>query len=283
MEGDAAVLVAIKEKHELLPLTPGLEAEVALVETDAGKFVAKLWNKESRPDIGRQYKLLNMLDAQGVSVSKPYGWGKDEEGNQILLMEYGGHPLTRLDSGILKKLARMLVDVHAFQTGQLPQGVIPTFDFVSYFFPTLEQHADIGLSLQKALDQAQYKQNALIHGDYNLNNVLEQGDRLMIIDWTNGQMGDSRYDVAWSIFLVTVYAGEHFGRQYAELLQDLGAFELQEYPAFQAIACLRWLLLSRISDLPKDASVIKRVRAIVSSNDLLDEGILKQGNVVREC
>lgn len=274
LEGDAAVLSSLKGKHELLPLKPGLEAEVALVECSEGTFVAKLWNKESRPDIERQYKLLNILDAQGVRVSRPYGWGRDEGGNQLLLMEYGGKPLKRLDSDTLKKMAELLVDVHAFQTGQLPMGVIPTYDFVSYFFPALDQHSDINLTLQKALDHAQYKQTSLIHGDYNLGNLLEQETRLMIIDWTNGQMGDPRYDAAWSIFLITVYSGEQYGHQYAKLLQELGAFEQREYSAFQALACLRWLLLSRISDVPKDDSVMKRIRAIVSSNDLLNDGLL---------
>jgi aminoglycoside phosphotransferase (APT) family kinase protein len=274
VEVDAAVLSSLKEGHKLQPLKPGLEAEVALVECSEGIFVAKLWNKESRPDIGRQYKLLNMLDAQGVRVSRPYGWGRDEGGNQLLLMEYGGQPLNRLDSNTIKKLAQLLVDVHAFQTGQLPMGVIPTYEFVSYFFPALDQHPDLGLALQKALERAPYKQTALIHGDYNLGNLLEQENRLMIIDWTNGQMGDPRYDAAWSIFLITVYSGESYGHQYARLLQELGAFQQREYSAFQALACLRWLLLSRISDVPKDASVMKRIRTIVSSNDLLDEGLL---------
>jgi aminoglycoside phosphotransferase (APT) family kinase protein len=274
VEGDPAVLSSLKEGYSLKPLTPGLEAEVALVECGAGTFVAKLWNKESRPDIGRQYKLLSMLDAQVVRVSKPHGWGMDEEGNQLLLMEYGGQPLDRLDSDVLKRLARLLVDVHAFQVNQLPQDVIPTYDFVSYFFPALDQHPDIGLSLQKALDQAQYKQNALIHGDYNLANLLEQENSLMIIDWTNGQMGDPRYDAAWSIFLITVYSGEGYGLEYARHLQELGAFEQRKYSAFQAIACLRWLLLSRISDLPKGESAMNRIRAIISSNELLDPGLL---------
>ncbi len=273
-EVDTAILSSLKAGHKLHPLKPGLEAEVALVECGAGSFVAKLWNKESRPDIGRQYKLLSMLDAQGVRVSRPYGWGRDEGGNQLLLMEYGGQPLKQLDSDVINKLARLLVDVHAFQTDQLPMGVIPTYDFVSYFFPALDQHPDIGLVLQKALDRAPYKQTALIHGDYNLGNLLEHENHLMIIDWTNGQIGDPRYDAAWSIFLITIYSGEQYGHQYAKLLQELGAFEQREYSAFQALACLRWLLLSRISDVPKDASVMKRIRAIVSSNDLLHDGLL---------
>ncbi|MHA7966374.1 aminoglycoside phosphotransferase family protein [Paenibacillus sp. CAU 1782] len=274
-EGDAAIIAALTGEHRLLPLKPGLEAEVVIVETNTGKFVLKLWNKESRPDISRQYKLLNLLDRQGINVSKPYGWGVDGQGNQALLTEFGGNPPAKLDKVKIKNLAKLLTDIHTFNTEEIEPDLIPAYDFASYFFPSLNEHEDLAQIFRQALDVAQMTSNALIHGDFNLGNVLEQGDRLMVIDWTNGQMGDARYDMVWAHFLITVFAGERIGNSFGKALQELVPLKPETYSAFQALACLRWLLLSRISDLPKGEGIEKRIRSIVLSNEWLSEDIIR--------
>ena len=79
----------------------------------------------------------------------------------------------------------------------------------------------------------------MIHGDYNLGNILDNWtftDTYTIIDWTNGQYGDPRYDMAWSVFLITVYNGRSYGDMYrAQFARSASyAYTLEEEQVFEA-------------------------------------------------
>ncbi len=256
-----------------MPLSPGLEAEVVKIELYNKSFVLKLWNKDSKPNVGNQYKLLYSLYEKGVRVSKPYGWGVDADDNQVLLTSYDGQPISKINKAKLKKLARMLVQVHQYRMDKTDLTFIPRYDFFHYFFPAIELHHDINHLLTNLMNMVDISQDSLIHGDYNLGNILEERDNYTIIDWTNGQLGDPRYDIAWSVFLINIYTGERYGGIYQSDFLGLSGYSLEDSVLFEAIACLRWILLSRITNLPKDPSVLKRVKKIIFDNRYLNINI----------
>ncbi len=197
--------------------------------------------------------------------------------NPVLLTSYDGVPISKLDKSKLKKIVHMLVQVHNYHVSRDITS-IPKHDFVAYFFPRLEQHQDLKNSLVRLLDRIELRQDRFIHGDYNLGNILEHQDKLTVIDWTNGQLGDIRYDIAWSVFLMRVYAGERYGRMYAsEFRASTPDFSSEDAEIFEAVACLRWILLSRMSDLSQESSILKRVNEIIRNNPWLDEGLTLNG------
>jgi hypothetical protein len=59
----------------VVPLDSGLEAEVTRFCTSESSVVLKVWNRTSKPNVELQYKLLDALYTQGLSVSQPLGWG----------------------------------------------------------------------------------------------------------------------------------------------------------------------------------------------------------------
>ncbi|MCM3633635.1 aminoglycoside phosphotransferase family protein [Paenibacillus camelliae] len=263
--------------YERIPLSPGLEAEVVQLNftpmsNHNQSFVLKIWNKHSLPDVGRQYELLANLFQQGISVSKPYGWGVNEDRHSVLLMSYDGKPMTKLDKSMIKKLAQMLVDVHRVKI--LDARLTPSYDFVDYFYPGIEKHGDIYEQLMGILNSVELSQQHFIHGDYNLGNVLEEQGQLTIIDWTNGQLGDPRYDIAWSVFLMKLYAGTRYGGMYFSEFVKLTDYSSEELEAFEAMACLRWILLSRLTDIPRDPNTLKRIRKLIQDNGLIHEQLL---------
>ncbi len=48
----------------------------------------------------------------------------------------------------------------------------------------------------------------------------------------------------------------------------------EELEVFEALSCLRWLLLDRMDGVPKNADTIKRVRRIVKDNRFMNERVL---------
>ncbi|MCP3774073.1 hypothetical protein NLX71_12245 [Paenibacillus sp. MZ04-78.2] len=51
-------------------------------------------------------------------------------------------------------------------------------------------------------------------------------------------------------------------------------FDTKEIRRFEAIACLRWLLLHRIADLPRTGTTIERVNDIVVGNKYLNTTLM---------
>ncbi|NRF93933.1 aminoglycoside phosphotransferase family protein [Paenibacillus frigoriresistens] len=258
----------------IIPLDSGLEAEVTKICTAETSFVLKVWNRDSKPDVERQYWLLDSLNNRGLSVSKPFGWGLDKYKNQVLLTSFDGSPLNKVNQSKLTKLANMLTTIHRFPLEDLDSSILQKHDFVSYFYPKIEEHQDIQNLLIRLTESANLKQDCLIHGDFNLGNILEAEGKFTMIDWTNGQLGDPRYDIAWSIVLIKIYVGERYGSVYRSAYKSQNQYTNEELELFEAIACLRWLLLNRIVGLPKSSNTITRVKNILKSNLHLNGNLL---------
>jgi Ser/Thr protein kinase RdoA (MazF antagonist) len=262
--GDAARKMAGIGERDIEPLSPGLEAEVALIRLEIGPCVLKIWNRDSKPDIGFQYRLLKALHDRGMRVPRPLAWGVDASGHQALLTSYDGAPVREADADKLRRIAGMLLDAHRCRIDE-PEP--PRYDFVSYFFPGIDAHPDLAAELARLVGIARPQQDAFIHGDYNFNNVLEAEDgRLTVIDWTNGQLGDARYDIGWSVFLADLYTDDALAGAYRSAFLSGGGYRAEELEPFEAIGLIRWLLLDRTAGMPRKAETEERLRNIMAAN-----------------
>lgn len=245
-------------------LSPGLEAEVMLIRLEGGSCVLKIWNRDSKPDIGFQYRLLKSLSDRGMPVSRPLGWGEDASGNQVLLTSYDGAPVREAGADKLRRIAGLLLDIHRCR---IDEPELPRYDFVSYFFPGVDAHPDLATELERLVGIARPRQDTLIHGDYNFNNVLEAEDgRLTVIDWTNGQWGDARYDIGWSVFLADLYTDDELASSYRSAFLTGGGYRAEEMEPFEAIGLIRWLLLDRAAGMPRKAETEERLHRFMAAN-----------------
>lgn len=257
-------------------LPSGLEADVYKISVRDRSFVLKIWNKDSKPDIRYQYKLLEILYAKGIEVSKPVGWGVNEHNHQVLLMSYDGSPITKINKDKLNELAGMLTVIHEIPLHTIDEMTVQKSDFIPYFYPRIDEHEDIKSLLHQLVGSAEYRPDCIIHGDYNLGNILESDrNKLTIIDWTNAQLGDPRYDIAWSTVLIQIYVGQRYGSLYKAAFLSKGKYSVDEIELFEGIACLRWILLNRFANLPKNKNTIGNVQRILHENKYLHENLLK--------
>lgn len=261
-------LLADTDHLSVEALNQGFEAEVVKLNFQQESFVLKVWNKESNPNIEQQYLLLKWLSEQGMNVSKPIGWGIDRNGDKALLTTYDGKPLEKINVAMMSEFARILSNLHRISTED-GDALLPKFDLIDYFFPGVSEHADLFQALTHFVQLAQIKHDRFIHGDYHLNNIVENDEQYTVIDWTNAQMGDSRYDFAWSLVLVKIYLDARHAAVFRfAYLQD-HPLEQQELDLFEAIACLRWLLLDRRDGVPRSANTLHKVMKLIDSNPFL--------------
>ena len=252
-------------------LPRGLEAEVIRVNSKYGRAVVKIWNQGLSTDVNYQYKLLQVLFDTGVSVSKPYGWGYDEDSNKVLVTSFDGKSVSTVDEQTIKVISGLLVEIHRTSINQLDTSMHRKFDFIDYFFPGLTEHKDIHNILGRLVEQSNMQQDCIIHGDFNLGNILEEQGRFTIIDWTNAQLGDVRYDVAWSGFLMLIYTDEESYRVFIKTYMEMNGFPEEQLKLFEAIACLRWILLNRIVTLPKNYNTLSIINNMLDTNIHLNE------------
>lgn len=59
VELDERIQQVIKQEYQIIPLPPGLEASVMRIEMEDQWYVLKVWDKDSKPDIAKQYRLLS--------------------------------------------------------------------------------------------------------------------------------------------------------------------------------------------------------------------------------
>ena len=186
-----------------------------------------------------------------------------------MLTSYDGTPVLKVNQSRLVKLAKMLMDIHKSPLDSLNGSRSLSYDFVSYFYPRIDEFPDIQHPLMELVQRANMKQECIIHGDYHLGNILEHEDELTVIDWTNVQMGDPRYDIAWSIILMWIYVSE----KQASFTES--PFVTRTVTKPLSLSCLKPLrvcagfcLAEWTTPIRKDT--IARVRSILMSNTYLN-------------
>ncbi len=252
-------------------MSHGMEAEVMRISSDQESFVLKVWNKTSKPDIRFQFRLLKVLFERGVSVSKPVGWGIHSNGDQVLLTRFGGTPVLELNDKKLTEIASILSNIHQIRVEEIGSLQLPKHDFMDYFFPGVGEHADLLDTVSSLVRKASIQQNCIIHGDFHLGNVVEDKNRYTIIDWTNGQLGDPRYDFAWSLILLQIYTSDRHRNEFRSAYLSENPIEQEELEVFEALACLRWLLLHRNGGVPQGSNTMEKVKGLFRNNRFLKE------------
>ncbi len=145
------------------------------------------------------------------------------------------------------------LDVTSFLTPDLPAS---TFDDRFWFIQGLMQQAERIISgplkepFAPVMDWLRdHKQNApcerpsITHGDYHFRNVLCSSDsKLVVIDWTNWQIGDYRYDLAWTLLLLSTYGYPDLAENFLESYERISGQPVEQLEYYEVIAATRRLL-----------------------------------------
>lgn len=258
----------------VMPLAGGFEAEVLRIFMNGSGFVLKKWNKTIKPDVESQYNLMAALFNRGMPVPEPLAWGTDQDRHPVLLTSFNGEPVGKVNEPLLAMLAKQLSGIHKISLEESDTSKLRKQDFISFFFPWIRSHPDLIHILIPLIERSDMKQDRIIHGDLNMGNVLQEAEKYTIIDWTDGQPGDPRYDIAWSVISVWIYSGADYASFYRSAFLSETNYTTGELEMFEAMACIRWLLINRIIDLGTGKDTIARVKGILKDNRYLSEKLI---------
>ncbi len=233
------------------------EADIWSLTSDAvPAYVLKRWKPGRWVDGRDSFYLLQDLALLQLPVPSPGGWGHDTQGLQVLAMEYAGEPVDRASRRDVLAFGHALATIHRTPIDRLSfdapaDSSIFLQRLRTRFFDGVEVYPDLTTLLDWIWPRVPPLQTVLLHGDYHLGNVAWGNDSLSIIDWSEAQLGDWRYDVAWAELLTLIYTGpeacEIFMAAYETASDRILGADLEPY---EVVATLRWLLLCRTAPFP---------------------------------
>lgn len=232
------------------------EADIWFLSADTTPdYVLKRWKQGAWVDAPGNFLLLQRLAALDLPVPLPGGWGHDGEGLQVLAMEYAGEPVDRASRGDLLEFGRTLALIHRapidYLEFDLPADASIFLDRLqTRFLDGVEAFADLTAFLHWVRPLVPFLQVTLVHGDYHLGNVACGKGGLSVIDWSEAQLGDWRYDVAWAELLTLIYTGAEARDIYMESYESASRRSLQGLEPYEVIAAIRWLFLCRTAPFP---------------------------------
>ncbi len=180
-----------------------------------------------------EYRALSLLHRAGYPVPKVYAVGGAMDGLErpFIIMERieGGSFATRFprqpedDRGPLVAFIALFRQLHTLNWRPFienPEKYAPPNDPHFHFDRTVAMHASY-LSrppladfqpvihwLENRRGQVPCERSAAVHQDFHPDNILEdQAGKLYVIDWTNFEISDYRFDLAWTLTLAYAYGG----------------------------------------------------------------------------
>jgi len=105
----------------------------------------------------------------------------------------------------------------------------------SDFLPVIEW-------LESRRDQVPCPRPSPIHWDYHPGNVLLRDDgSAVVIDWTQLDISDSRFDLAWTLLLVSSYQGLEWRERILREYERLAGAPVEQIEYFDVAACFKRL------------------------------------------
>ncbi len=193
----------------------GCTSDSAIAEGEHGVYLIKRSRGPQYSEwLAQEYRVLTALAASPLPIPRPHQFLR--RGTEAWLVmdclpgaslrtALPGNPAPATRSRLLRAFGRALAVIHATPAPpDLIQDRRPWLDRMLDLaaFNLAHYQVDGSPELLECLqgNRPAHVPATLIHGDFTLDNVLVAGDAVSgVIDWSGGDWGDSRYDLALAI------------------------------------------------------------------------------------
>ena len=215
----------------------------------------------------REYHSMGLLHEAGYPVPRVLALEREDSpfGKPFVIMErvrgrqmwpvWFGSP-EKKQQELLTLFCRLFVRLHALDWRPFVQHRI-SFDAGDPFAlvdrqmdltrPYLERSPLPGFApvfewLAQRRDQVPCERPSVIHWDYHPANILLCDDgSATVIDWTQVDVSDSRFDLAWTLLLVSTYEGQAWHGRILREYERLAGIKVEQLAFFEVYACLKRL------------------------------------------
>jgi aminoglycoside phosphotransferase (APT) family kinase protein len=216
----------------------------------------------------REFEGMLHLYKSGYPVPKVYALERDESplGKPFMLMErIDGEMMwpvldhsTPEDAAVLiTKMCALFVHLHSldwrdFVTEEERSTFEEPYAFIDRYlewlramtksFPDLNIFMPIFGWLEARRDKVPCNHPAPVHWDYHPGNlILQPGGALIVIDWTQIQVTDPRFDLGWTLLLAGAYSGEDIRNYILGEYQRLSGAQIEQLDYFDVANAVKRL------------------------------------------
>jgi len=109
-------------------------------------------------------------------------------------------------------------------------------------FPTLAAFSPIMDWLEARRDTVLCDRPSPVHWDFHLNNLILQPDgSAVVIDWTQIQISDPRFDLGWTLLLMGTYEGKRVRNLILQEYERINGAKVKQLAFFDVANCLKRL------------------------------------------
>jgi aminoglycoside phosphotransferase (APT) family kinase protein len=113
------------------------------------------------------------------------------------------------------------------------RGVAESFPDLNALMPVIEW-------LQNRRDEVPCNRPAAVHWDFHPGNVILKPDgSAVVIDWTQIQVSDPRFDLGWTLLLTGGYAGDDAREMVLSEYQRISGAPIEQLAYFDVAACVK--------------------------------------------
>ncbi|MHA2142966.1 MAG: phosphotransferase family protein [Candidatus Thorarchaeota archaeon] len=264
-------------------------------DTKTLPLIVRIYRSAFSHSARREFKILQILHAEGISVPRPYLFKEESEatGRTYIVMEriegtllsdelQKSQSTPRFDQ-LLETSIRYLVTIHSLDWTK-------SFSFLDHFniAEKPEEYFNTKLSRVKSIileygvddlipvvdwmegNQVEQVNPSLLHGDYHGMNILVRGeDDLVTIDWSNAHIGDYRSDIGFTVLALNSM-GMNLTEEFVSLYESISGVKASNLGYFIVLSAF-WNLL-RIYSCLFDHSIMgeSEVTANLFKNEYRD-------------
>jgi aminoglycoside phosphotransferase (APT) family kinase protein len=265
------------------PLTEGWESIIYAFELAAGPgegspaqgLILRLYpGSDASFKSKREFEGMQVLHRLGYPVPQVFHLEREYSpfGRPFVIMErIAGEMLWRvLDraaperaNALITRFCELFVQLHAldwraFAAPEQQAAAASPYHYVDQFlamlygaaqdYPALDGLAPLFQWLETRRDGVPCPRPAPVHWDLHPGNVLLCPDgRAVVIDWTQIQVSDARFDLGWTLLLTGVYAGEPLRDRFLAEYQRIAGAPVEQLEFFEVAACVKRLGTMMIS------------------------------------
>ncbi len=259
------------------PLTQGWESVIYAFELAAGpgdgnpaqSLILRLYpGSDASFKSKREFEGMQVLHQLGYPVPQVFYLERDHSpfGRPFVIMErIAGEMLWPvLDraaperaGALLSRFSELFVQLHAldwraFAAPGEQTAAENSYHFVDQFltmlrraaqdYPALDGFAPLFQWLETRRASVPCSRPAPVHWDFHPNNVILSLDgRAVVIDWTQIQVSDPRFDLGWTLLLAGTYAGEPVRDRILAEYQRMAGAPVEQLDFFEVAACVKRL------------------------------------------
>lgn len=193
----------IAAPHVMTELVGGADGTVLLLEAEDRSYVCRIWPHRPMPELVFEAELLELLARHAVPATPPYlATHPMTPGCAALRAHLPGRHPERPDDALCTAVGFQLATLHTLTRDVVPAGRVERFLLDDLgFLDEMTATASIDRAatwLRRAYRDVAWTELArsIIHDDVSLENILIDGDRVVLIDWSESHRDASVADLA---------------------------------------------------------------------------------------